>query len=45
MPAALIECGFLTNPEEEKKLLSDSYQNKLAEGIAQGILSYLDNKK
>lgn len=45
MPAALIECGFLTNPEEEQKLLSDSYQNKLAEGIAQGILSYLDNKK
>lgn len=45
MPAALIECGFLTNPDEEKKLLSDSYQNQLAEGIAQGILSYLDGKK
>lgn len=45
MPAALIECGFLTNKEEEKKLLSDIYQNQLAEGIAQGILSYLDNKK
>lgn len=45
MPAVLIECGFLTNPEEEKKLLSDSYQNQLADGIAQGILSYLDGKK
>lgn len=45
MPAVLIECGFLTNQEEEKKLSSDSYQNQLAEGIAQGILSYLDNKK
>ncbi len=45
MPAALIECGFLTNPDEEKKLLSDNYQNQLAEGIAQGVLSYLDGKK
>lgn len=43
MPAILIETGFLTNPEEEKKLTSNKYQDQLAEGIVQGILSYLDN--
>jgi len=42
MPAVLIECGFLTNDEEAKKLKDKSYQESLAEGIAQGILTYLD---
>lgn len=44
MPAILIECGFLTNPEETKKLLDTKYQDTLAEGIAQGVLTYLDEK-
>ena len=34
----LIECGFLSNPEEEQQLLDDEYQNKLAWGIFNGIL-------
>lgn len=42
MPAVLIECGFLTNNEEAKKLKDATYQDTLAEGIAQGILTYLD---
>lgn len=42
MPAVLIECGFLTNKEECKKLQDATYQESLAEGIAQGILTYLD---
>jgi len=42
MPAVLIECGFLTNDEECKKLKDATYQESLAEGIAQGILTYLD---
>ena len=45
MPAILIECGFLTNAEESKKLIEPQYQENLTEGIAQGILSYLDNNK
>ncbi|MGL5347695.1 MAG: N-acetylmuramoyl-L-alanine amidase family protein [Peptostreptococcaceae bacterium] len=45
MPSVLIECGFLTNQEESKKLLSQEYQESLTEGIAQGILSYLDSSK
>lgn len=43
MPAILIETGFLTNPDEERNLTNDKYQEKLAEGIVQGILSYLDS--
>ena len=33
-----------TNKEEEKKLNSEAYQDKMAEGIAQGILRYIDSK-
>lgn len=44
MPSALVEVGFLTNEKDEKNLKSQSYQNKMAEGIAQGILSYIDSK-
>lgn len=42
VPVALIECGFMSNPQEEEKLASDSYQQVLAEGIAEGILGYLE---
>ncbi len=42
MPAILIECGFLSNEKESKNLQSKAYQEKLAEGITQGILTYLD---
>lgn len=44
MPAILIQCGFLSNPEEEKKLVNPKFQKDLAEGIAQGILSFLDTQ-
>lgn len=39
-PAALVECGFLTNPSEESLLNSASYREKVARGIANGILGY-----
>ncbi|MEW8973989.1 MAG: N-acetylmuramoyl-L-alanine amidase family protein [Tissierellaceae bacterium] len=42
MPAVLIETGFLTNPEEEKLLYSDEYQNKMVEGIIKGIENYFE---
>ncbi|MBR4270675.1 MAG: N-acetylmuramoyl-L-alanine amidase [Clostridia bacterium] len=38
--AILIECGFLSNPEEERLLLSSTYQEKLAYLIMCGIVSY-----
>ncbi len=40
MPAILIETGFLTNPSERERLLSDIYQEKLAQGIVSGIEGY-----
>lgn len=40
IPISIVECGFLSNPEEEKQLLEDEYQNKLAWGIYTGIMDY-----
>lgn len=39
-PAILIECGFLSNPQEETKLLSDSYQKNICCVIASILSSY-----
>lgn len=40
IPATIVECGFLSNPEEEKLLLEDEYQDRLAWGIYNGIMDY-----
>lgn len=40
IPISIVECGFLSNPEEEQLLLNDDYQNKLAWGIYNGITQY-----
>jgi N-acetylmuramoyl-L-alanine amidase len=42
MPAVLIEVGFLTNPEEEQQLVSDAYQNTIAQALVDGLLRYRD---
>lgn len=44
IPTTIVECGFLSNPEEEKQLLDDNYQNKLAWGIYNGIIDYFYEK-
>lgn len=41
MPTVLAELGFMSNPEEERNLMSDAYQEKLAKAMAQAILKYL----
>ncbi len=41
--AVLIECGFISNPEEEKLLNSDDYKNKLINAIYNGVLLYFGN--
>lgn len=41
VPSALIECGFISNPKEEKQLLSAAYQAKVAEAIAGGVEQYV----
>ncbi|WP_372794505.1 N-acetylmuramoyl-L-alanine amidase [Pontiella sp.] len=39
-PAALVECGFLTNPDEEILLNTSSYRESIARGISNGVLGY-----
>ena len=43
IPISIVECGFLSNPQEEKELQQDEYQNQLAWGIYNGIISYFQN--
>ena len=40
-PAVLIECGHISNPDEETLLKSPAFQNRMARAIADGILDYL----
>jgi len=40
-PGALVECGFLTNPEEEALMIDASYRENVARGISNGILGYI----
>lgn len=42
IPISIVECGFLSNPEEEQQLLDDEYQNKLAWGIFNGIIEFFN---
>lgn len=41
IPSVLVECGFLSNPSEEKLLLDAAYQQKIAEAVAAGAAEYL----
>lgn len=41
IPSILIETAFISNPEEEKRLNDEDYQEKLAEAIMRGIRQYL----
>ena len=43
IPISIVECGFLSNKEEEQLLLDDSYQDKLAWGIYNGINDYFSD--
>ena len=40
IPGVLIECGFLSNPEERNILVTDEYQEKLSQVITEGIIDY-----
>ena len=44
-PTVIVECGFLSNPEEAAKLKSDSYQERIAWVLHLGILQYLNDTK
>ena len=40
----LVECGFLSNYDEEQRLKNDVHQNKIVEGITKGITKYFEDK-
>ncbi|MBR2476858.1 MAG: N-acetylmuramoyl-L-alanine amidase [Clostridia bacterium] len=42
MPAALVELGFLTNADDQEKLINNRWQEKAAKGIAKGIMNALE---
>ena len=40
-PAALVECGFISNPEEEALMIDPNYRETVARGISNGIIGYI----
>ncbi len=41
VPCLMVECGFLSNPEEDALLNDEDYQWKIAAGLTQGIIDYI----
>lgn len=42
MPAVLVEVSFISNPDEEERLRDEAYLNEVVEGIAAGVLHYMN---
>lgn len=42
VPTIIVECGFLTNPEEAEKLTQEEYQNQVAEAICEGVVKWIN---
>lgn len=45
VPTIIVECGFLSNPEDAAKLVTEEYQKQMAEKICEGILEYMEKKE
>ena len=45
IPSALVECGFISNQEEEKQLQTVSYQKKIAFSVYCGIINYMNESR
>ncbi len=43
-PVVLLEPGFLSNPKEQKQLLSSAFQERYAEAVARGVEKYLEKR-
>jgi N-acetylmuramoyl-L-alanine amidase len=42
VPAVIVEMGMMSNAAEDRALSSPSYQQKLATGISNGVVAYLN---
>lgn len=42
VPTIIVECGFLTNPDEATKLTQEDYQDKLAQAICEGVVKWMN---
>lgn len=42
VPTIIVECGFLTNPEEAEKLTQEEYQDQIAQAICEGVVKWLN---
>lgn len=40
-PTAIVECGFMSNPAEDRRVARPAYQTKIADGIASGVMAFL----
>ena len=44
MPAVLVEIGFISNPEQEKQLGTDAFQNTVVQALVEAIVSFRDSR-
>lgn len=44
VPGVLVECGFLSNPEEAQRLVQQEYQQDMASAIYNGIISFIEQR-
>ncbi len=42
VPTVIVECGFLSNAEEAAKLVTEEYQQRVAEAVCEGVVQYLE---
>lgn len=44
VPCIMVECGFMSNPDEDRLLNEEDYQWKIAKGLTNGIIAYIEER-